>query len=791
MSMLAITSLLNPDPPGSNTSVVLPRLRQNPALPSPTTSLIEEPHEHRQVPPQQHTSHLLQFQDSRSFAPSSSPQVSKPQRQRQQIPSRMVVVASGAATREPGSVPKIKPKGDINFWPHENVDDESRRMIHMFHIDTLGSIRDSCQHIPYNSGKKDFFEKTGRESLEVFYYNFKIDGNDTEYTVRWDYNVGLVRMTDFFKALNYPKTAPAKMLNQNEGLKTITPSITGGSIKAQGYWMPYNCAKAICATFCHRIAGALIPLFGPGFPSMCMPPESPEFGRWVIDPAIIAESRAEAERYKRMYLSLASSSVPSPTSPESSTASSPRRLMGRRQRIYDRVCSYHTAGATSHPREGYLARTRPSVRPIITGFDDGNRSRGHPIGSGGPFDDGYRFDERLGNHRSYSRDWMSKRHGSPSGIDNEREHSYPTVSSSSTSLYYDRRQGYKHQQGSWSATAPSTPTYGGEQHHSGWTTANPRYPAYESSDMKERAELGGGSSHSHCRSQPANNIGTGANPMLSAIPRCSPMPWNDGRERPSTGPSHYPPARPPFDAVRAVADPPRLPHPNQPATIHRSSDTTYFVGPSHSSPSPRPSWSPAKPPSLGSTNATATTAKQHSKPIQRQPQRGDTSDIRSTAVMAVAMCAAQREQELNQHPTRPSLPPPRRPDIRFFSDPEPPTLSPNSPGDRSCQDRKQFRDGGADSNAALLLLNLSVRDRDGKETSTTSGTSAHDEGSHNCAADSHDGSANEDGDGDDAVREGSSWAASRRKRKESKDSTRRRSKRRRGGSFASSGKILA
>lgn len=89
---------------------------------------------------------------------------------------------------------------------------------------------------------------------------------------------------------------PAKMLNLNPGLKEITHSITGGSITAQGtvitlprrsnlanpfcpgYWMPYRCAKAVCATFCYHIAGALIPLFGESFPSECIPPTLPSLG---------------------------------------------------------------------------------------------------------------------------------------------------------------------------------------------------------------------------------------------------------------------------------------------------------------------------------------------------------------------------------------------------------------------------------------------------------------------------------------------------------------------------------
>ncbi|EFX06025.1 apses transcription factor [Grosmannia clavigera kw1407] len=94
------------------------------------------------------------------------------------------------------------------------------------------------------------------------------------------------------------QTTPAKMLNMNPGLREITHSITGGSIMAQGYWMPYACARAVCATFCHRIAGAMIPLFGPDFPAACIPPRSSDFGRMVIDPAIISASTREAERMR-------------------------------------------------------------------------------------------------------------------------------------------------------------------------------------------------------------------------------------------------------------------------------------------------------------------------------------------------------------------------------------------------------------------------------------------------------------------------------------------------------------
>lgn len=65
--------------------------------------------------------------------------------------------------------------------------------------------------------------------------------------------------------------------------------------------MPHACAKAVCATFCAPIAGALIPIFGPDFPSQCISPDAPEHGRMAIDPAIVAESGREAELYRRVF----------------------------------------------------------------------------------------------------------------------------------------------------------------------------------------------------------------------------------------------------------------------------------------------------------------------------------------------------------------------------------------------------------------------------------------------------------------------------------------------------------
>ncbi|EHK99412.1 hypothetical protein M7I_4708 [Glarea lozoyensis 74030] len=161
--------------------------------------------------------------------------------------------------------------------------------IEKFRIYPMGTIEKFCRHIPYNSEKKSFLEKTGRESIEVFQYTFKLPGDEKEYTVMWDYNIGLVRITPFFKCLKYSKTTPAKMLNSNPGLKEITNSITGGALAAQGYWMPYSAALAVM----------------------------------IIDPVIVVQATAEAESYRVRTTMMTPKSVRSSYSPE-------QRILGPR-----------------------------------------------------------------------------------------------------------------------------------------------------------------------------------------------------------------------------------------------------------------------------------------------------------------------------------------------------------------------------------------------------------------------------------------------------------------------------
>lgn len=79
------------------------------------------------------------------------------------------------------------------------------------------------------------------------------------------------------------QTTPAKALNANPGLKEMSHSVTGGALVAQGYWMPYSCARAVCLTFAYPIRWALTPIFGPSFIRECLQPGHPAFARFKID----------------------------------------------------------------------------------------------------------------------------------------------------------------------------------------------------------------------------------------------------------------------------------------------------------------------------------------------------------------------------------------------------------------------------------------------------------------------------------------------------------------------------
>jgi hypothetical protein len=67
--------------------------------------------------------------------------------------------------------------------------------------------------------------------------------------------------------------------------------------------MPYSCALAVCATFCAHISGALIPIFGPTFPSQCIPTSHQSYGVMVIEPSVIVSATAQAKSFYQQYCS--------------------------------------------------------------------------------------------------------------------------------------------------------------------------------------------------------------------------------------------------------------------------------------------------------------------------------------------------------------------------------------------------------------------------------------------------------------------------------------------------------
>lgn len=65
-----------------------------------------------------------------------------------------------------GAIFKLgKPKGEVRYPPCEERDEELLKIHREFKLHPLGNIADYPRHIPYNSQKKDFHEKTGRDSF--------------------------------------------------------------------------------------------------------------------------------------------------------------------------------------------------------------------------------------------------------------------------------------------------------------------------------------------------------------------------------------------------------------------------------------------------------------------------------------------------------------------------------------------------------------------------------------------------------------------------------------------------
>jgi hypothetical protein len=97
-------------------------------------------------------------------------------------------------------------------------------------------------------------------------------------------------------------------------VQTFITSECEGSLTSPGYWMPYQAAKAIAATFCYDIRWALTPVFGNDFPSMCLSKQDPNYAKFLIDPAIVRYCTEETNRFRTEGASyrILASQLPSP-----------------------------------------------------------------------------------------------------------------------------------------------------------------------------------------------------------------------------------------------------------------------------------------------------------------------------------------------------------------------------------------------------------------------------------------------------------------------------------------------
>jgi hypothetical protein len=80
-------------------------------------------------------------------------------------PPPMSMPTSRSMSRGPALV-KSKANGLIKFPPYEDLDAAARLEVRRFCVSPIGDIQEYSRHIPYNSGKKNFYDRTGRESFE-------------------------------------------------------------------------------------------------------------------------------------------------------------------------------------------------------------------------------------------------------------------------------------------------------------------------------------------------------------------------------------------------------------------------------------------------------------------------------------------------------------------------------------------------------------------------------------------------------------------------------------------------
>ncbi|KAI5848885.1 hypothetical protein BZA05DRAFT_475205 [Tricharina praecox] len=225
-------------------------------------------------------------------------------------PNRANKPPSSAASKERVLRPQA-PEGKVNFPCHEDsLDEEQKHQLRKMQLYPADGVSRYCRKIPFRGSKGQLFEITGRHEFNLYEYSFVANntlGEPTRWWIMWDYSTGFVRVHDFFNCCKPGKTEPGNALKPsiNSNLAAICPNITGGQLHAQGYWFPYEAARAMATRFCWRIRFALTIVFGKDFPRDCLDPEKDkeEFGRYNIDAAIIVACTDRVRKLKQIEAS--------------------------------------------------------------------------------------------------------------------------------------------------------------------------------------------------------------------------------------------------------------------------------------------------------------------------------------------------------------------------------------------------------------------------------------------------------------------------------------------------------
>lgn len=110
----------------------------------------------------------------------------------------------------------------------------------------------------------------------------------------WDYSSGFVHLTGIWKALGNSKADIVRLVDNHPELEGVIRRIRGGFLKIQGTWVPFDLCKKLAMRTCYPIRHALISVFGPEFPDLCLKPGTKGYGTLTLD-----DSGVDKQRKKR------------------------------------------------------------------------------------------------------------------------------------------------------------------------------------------------------------------------------------------------------------------------------------------------------------------------------------------------------------------------------------------------------------------------------------------------------------------------------------------------------------